>query len=108
MALDSWLSSNVQIQRGIETADAYGNASLSWYDVALVPGRLVEKRQRVWSDERVESLVVTNFLLLVPAGTDVVERDRVSIDSVAYVVSSLLARNARAAHHLSLQLDRVA
>lgn len=108
MGLDSWLSSDVGIQRGTQTLDAYGNAVLDWYDVALVPGRLVEKRERVWVSERAEAMVVTNYLLLVPAGTDVQERDRVMIGDVAYVVMALLERNARAAHHLSLTLDKVA
>jgi len=108
MGLDAWLASDVTIQRGTQTLDPYGNASLSWYDVGQAPGRLVEKRERVWSNERAEAAVVTAYLLLVPAGTDVAERDRVQVDGVTYTVAALLARNARAAHHLSLTLERVA
>ncbi len=107
MGLDSWLSDDVTIQRGTQTLDAYGNASLSWYDVAHVPGRLVTKRSRVWSDERAEALLVTTYLLLLPAGTDVQERDRVDVEGTTYTVAALLPRNGRAAHHLSLTLERV-
>lgn len=108
MALDAWLSQDVQIQRGTTNQDAYNNAALSWYDVALVPGRLVEKRQRIWNDERAESAVVTNYLLLVPASADVQERDRAQVGDTTYTVTGILTRGARAAHHLSLTLERVA
>lgn len=108
MGLDSWLSQNGQIQRGTETLDAYGNASLSYYDVDYVPGRFVEKRQRIWSDERAESIVVTNYLWLMPAGRDVQVRDRLIVDDVTYTITGILARNTRATHHLSLTLERVA
>lgn len=110
MALDAWLTEDWQIQRNsAQTLDAYGNAKSDWYDVVLTPGRLVEKRQRIWSDERQESLVVTSYLLLLPAGTDAQERDRgVRVATgETYTVTGILARHARAAHHLSLTVERV-
>lgn len=108
MGLDAWLASDVTIQRGTQTLDPYGNASLSWYDVGLVPGRLVEKRERVWSNERAEATVATAYLLLLPAGTDVAERDRVEVGGTVYIVAAVLARNGREAKHISLAVERVA
>ncbi len=108
MGLDAWLSSDVQVQRAVETLDAYGNATHDWYAVALVPGRLVEQRQRVWSDERAEALVVTNYLLLLPGGTEVAERDQIVIGDTTYTVAAVLTRNGRAEKHLSLSVERVA
>jgi hypothetical protein len=107
VALDSWLSSDVTIQRATETLDAYGNAALTWATVDTGPGRLVEKRQRIWSDERKESLVVTSPLLLVGPGLDVLERDRAIVDSATFTITALLVRKARATHHLSLAVERV-
>ena len=107
MSLDSHLIHTADLQRGTEHADPYGNATRTWYDVASVPCRLVEKRERVWSDERAEALVVTAYLLLVPADTDVAERDRVIVDSTTFTITAVLARNARAAHHKSLSLEVV-
>ncbi len=107
MALDAWLSSSVTIQRPSETTDAYGNATRAYATVDSGYGRLVEKRQRIWSDERAESLVVTTPLLLVPPDMDVLERDRAIVDGVTFVITSLLVRNARAAHHKSMAVERV-
>lgn len=110
MALDAWLSEDWQFQRNSSVnEDAYGNAKSDWYDVATVPGRLVEKRQHIWSDERKESLVVSNMLLLVPASADAQERDRAVrvADGETYTVTGILMRRARAAYHLSLSVERV-
>lgn|GEM_PF-2433081 len=107
MGLDSWLGQDAQVQRTTQRLDPYGNAVLDWADVDSVPCRLVEKRERVWSSERAESLVATVYLLLVPASADVQERDRVIVDSTTYTVTAVLARNARATHHKSLTLEVV-
>ncbi len=109
MALDSWLSQTGQVQRRPEVLDAYGNDASNYEDVGeVLPGRLVEKRQRVWSDERKEALVVTSYLWLTPASSDVRERDRIVVDGTIYTITGRLIRSARALHHLSLTLERVA
>ncbi len=107
MGLDSLLIHQATVQRSTAVLDAYGNASLTWYDYDSVPCRLVEKRERIWSNERAESVVVTRYLLLVPAGTEVQERDRVQVDGVTYTVGAVLTRNTRATHHKSLSLEVV-
>jgi len=95
------------VQRPTATLDPYGNAVNTWSDVDSVPCRLVAKRQRIWSDERAESATVTSLTLLLPAGADAQERDRVEVDGATYVVTGLLRRNAQAPHHKSLTLERV-
>ncbi len=95
-----------QVQRATENLDPYGNAARSWYDVDSVPARLVIKQQRIWNDERAESVAVTYYLLLLPTSADVMERDRVVVDSVTFDVVAILPRNAgRTGHHKSLSLE---
>ena len=107
MGLDSHLIHTATVQRATQTADPYGNGRLSWYDVAVTPCRLVEKAERIWTDERAEWAVHTVYLLLVPAGCEVAERDRVEVDSVTYSVTACLNRSSRFVHHKSLALERV-
>jgi hypothetical protein len=89
------------------TVDAYGNASNYFQIVASgEPCRLVEQEQTVRSDEQVESLAVTKYKLMLGAGTDVQERDRVTVDGRSFVITGVLKRNARGPHHVTVKLER--
>ena len=107
MSFDAHLIHTATIQRGNAALDSYGNATYTWEDLVDTFCRLVEKTERVWISERAESAVVTRYVLLVPATTDVAERDRVVVDGVTYEVEHMLRRNARALYHKSLQLSKV-
>lgn len=77
--------------------------------------RLVEKRERNWKSDESESAVVTTYTGLFGPGVDLVERDElvnvtlengVELDE-KFVIKSLLVRRSRAAHHLSVELQRI-
>jgi hypothetical protein len=105
MGLEEHFLDEVTIERSTRAENPYGNAKLSWEPSSIVRGRLVQKARRVWSDARQEYVVVSNPLLLLPAGTDVIPRDRVVIGGITYHVDQLLERRAWAGHHLSLMLS---
>jgi len=81
-----------------------------------MPCRLVIKSQTVYSQELQQFLVVTRYLGLLPAETDVREEDRLTdvvletgaLEAGPYRVLSLLPRVGRFRHHLSLSLEKAA
>lgn len=118
MSLLDHLLHTCTIQRATKVDDRYKNSVKTWSDWATgVRCRLVYKGQRVVNvDERVQATVVTSYLLLLPAGTDVIPDDRItvvteangtSVDAGPFRVAAVLPRNARAAHHVSLALERI-
>lgn len=78
--------------------------------------RLVERAERLWSDERTQAGKVTTYKLLVPAGVMFQERDRVSEIVLedgaklenAFTVKTGITRRTRMASHLSIDLERAA
>ncbi len=112
MAIGDHFIHQCTIDRPDETLDAYGNADPVYRQIASgVACRLVEKDERVWSTELQESMVVTKYLLLLGAGVDVSERDRVAVnDGVStrtFTIAARLKRNARGPHHISARLEIV-
>lgn len=109
MAIGDHFIHRCTIERDTETAlSAYGNAAEAWVTVqADAPCRLVEKDERVRTDEIAESLVRTKYLLLMGAGTDLRERDRVTIGARVFSISAVMSRNARGPHHVSARLEIV-
>ncbi len=93
---------------GGTTLDAFNNAAATYSTVAAsVPCRLVEKEEQVRTDERAESVVRTKYTLLLNAGIDVRERDRVLVDGRTFTIAAVMKRNARGPHHVSVRLEIV-
>ncbi len=78
--------------------------------------RLVEKQERVWSDELGTASKVTTYTLLIPGGVVIQERDRIkeivledgSKLEDSFAVKAALVRRKRNASHLSISLERAA
>jgi hypothetical protein len=80
-----------------------------------VPCRLVAKAQRILDSVTGQAPIVTSYLMLFGRNTDVKPSDKIiqvtgqdgSIDPNVYEIRARLVRNARAIHHISVQLERV-
>jgi hypothetical protein len=116
MSLHAHLIHSCTIQRQTAAPDDPYHQSAPVYGAHLegVPCRLVTKAQRVVSDDRTQFVVVTVHKLLVPAGTDVTEDDRVvsvtledGVQKGPFGIGALLPRRARALHHVTLELEDV-
>lgn len=117
MAFGDHLLHTCTIQRADKTQmDAYQQAKPVWADLETgIACRLVERTQRIVNDERTQLTAVTAFTLLLPAGTDILEDDRVTdladggvvFDAGPYHVTAVLRRRAWAEHHVSVALERV-
>lgn len=102
------------------STDAYDN-ELADYDspaqtLTKVRCRLVEKQKTWITDERSESLVVTESKMLFPPGTDLQARDRVTkvtledgtvVSAVFEIRQPPVTRRGRSARHLSAQVKRL-
>jgi hypothetical protein len=115
MALADHFIHRCTIQRPYDEAlDAYGNGTPVFRDVATdVACRLVEKAETQYDqqriiNERAEDVIVTRYTLLLAAGVDAQERDRVVVDGRTFTIEALARRNARAAHHVTARLRLVA
>lgn len=107
---------SVTLERATAQADGYGNRKKTWATLATgVKGRLVIGAQQVMSNDLAEYAIVTTYKLLLPAGTDVREGDRVQsvtledgvTENGPYSVASVLPRRSRSLHHITLLLERV-
>lgn len=116
MSVDAHLLHLCDIHRSTETQDEYNETERTYAPhLSNVRFRLVEKTERETPSEFGEGALITVYLGLMPAGTDVDEDDRLinirfedgTIDSHTYTVESKVVRRARAARHISLQLERV-
>lgn len=114
--IDSHFLHRCTIQRALRTTDAYDNAVETWQDVeSNVPCRLVEKTMRTEKSELAENMILKAPLLLVGAGADLQERDRIAgvtfedgtVTTSVYVVTALLNRRSTALHHKSALLEVV-
>ena len=116
MSFESQLIHTCSIVRDLPTSeDALGNpvkqSSISVYNGIC---RLVEKQERVWSDERGTASKVTTYTLLIPCGTTVQERDRIETISLEdgsrlesfFAVKGILVRRSNRMSHLSISLER--
>lgn len=116
MAVDSHFIHRCDIQRGVEGEDDYNETTETFGDhLSDVRCRLVEKSEREGDSEFAANPLVTIYLLLLPAKTDVTEADRITniryedgtTDARVFTVETLATRRARVARHLSLTLQRV-
>ena len=101
---DHFLDS-VTVWRATTKNDPLGMPTASWDPWVTVPGRLTQKDRRVWDSASQQSLVVGDYLLLLPEGTDVTARDEVEVDGIRYKIEGLLERRAFSGHHLSLRVS---
>ncbi len=117
MSIDSHLLHTCRVQRATTQPDAYKASKAVWTDwLTAQRCRLVYKVQRRAPDVLSEQPITTQYLLLVPAGTDVRPGDRVvnvvfedgTTDAGPYRIASVLPRRARAQRHVSLQLEKAA
>lgn len=116
MGVDSHLIHLCDIQRSTETQDEYNETERQYAaHLSDVRFRLVEKTERETPSEFGEGALITIYLGLMPAGTDVDEDDKLvnirfeddTTDSHTYTVEHKLTRRGRVARHISLQLERV-
>ena len=98
------------------TVNAYNNPAKAYgTPVTGVRCRLVEDRERVWSDERQESVIQSVYQLMVMSATVIGERDKVSLVTLedgttisdAFVVTELFVRRGRNTRHKTAMLERV-
>src|SRR5689334_7746954 len=115
MGIDSHLIHRCTTQRATTQPDTYKASKLTWSDwLTTQRCRLVYKAQRRAPDIIGEQPISTQYLLLVPAGSDVKIGDRVvnvvfedgDVDAGPYRIEAVLPRRAKAQRHISLQLEK--
>lgn len=117
MSIDSHLIHSCTIRRFLPAGDDSLKApKKDWRDwLTGVRCRRVTKQQRVADTAFAERPVITTDMLLVPAGTDVQQGDRVVniVDETGattagpFKIESVIIRRGRAARHVSLILEKV-
>ena len=116
MSIDAHLLHRCTIRRPKKVVDVYRNDAVEMEvaetDVAC---RLVVKTQNQFSSELAQFVVVTTYLLLLRAGTDIQEGDEIAdlvyedaseVDEVFEVVA-ILPRRARTVRHITVMVERV-
>lgn len=119
MSVDSHLIHTCSIERSRSTTDSYKAEQLLWPPdipphLVEVPCRLVIKEQRVGDSAFAERPVITTYRLLLAAGVDVRQRDRITtirdeeglVDAGPFRVEEVMKRRARTVRHISLLLER--
>lgn len=98
------------------SVNVYNNAAQAYSaPVTGVRCRLVEARERVWSDERQESVVQSVYKLFVNASVVIQERAKISLVTLEdgttindkFNVTELLPRRGRNSHHKMATLERI-
>lgn len=116
MSIESHFYDLCTTERRTETGvDGHNNPVYAWADRLVdVPCRLIEKKENVVRDDTHAGAVVSVYVLLLGAGADVLEKDRVTVVSAVdrsvsgrFLVDKLLPRRGRGGHHLSVRLKRV-
>lgn len=118
MSFDSQLIHTCTIKPAAAgTANVYNNVSKAFgTPVTGVKCRLIETRERVWSDERQEAMIQSVYKLLTHASiTALTEKSEISsvtledgmIITDVFVVDELFVRRGRNAHHKMATLKRV-
>lgn len=87
-ALAESLTDVCSISRPTDTADAFGGQARTWSTVAAsVPCRIApETRRPVEEGREGRFAVIGDYVVTLPAGQDVTERDRIVIGGVTYEV----------------------
>lgn len=117
MSLDSLLIHTCTIENpGAGSTNVYNNKVPSYgTPVTGVRCRLIEDRERVWSDERQESTIRSVFKLMVMGNVTINERAKVSSITLedestvsdTFVVTEVLHRRGRNSHHQTAMLERI-
>lgn len=97
-------------------ANVYNNPSKAFgTSVTGVRCRLVETREKVWNDERQESVIQSVYMLLVKADVTLSERAEISAVTLedattitdTFRVIEVLERHGRNRHHKTAMLERI-
>jgi len=117
MSLDSLLIHTCTIEPAASgTVNAYNNPAKAYgTPVTGVRCRLIEARERVWSDERQENTIQSVYKLLLSYEAVISERSRIPLvtleDRTAvtdiFVVTELFVRRGRNARHKMATLERI-
>jgi len=117
MSLDGLLIHTCTIENpGAGSTNVYNN-KVPAYGTPLtgVRCRLIEDRERVWSDERQESTIQSVYKLMVKGDVTISERAKVSLITLenettvndTFVVVEVLHRRGRNSHHQTAMLERI-
>ena len=118
MSFDQHLIHTCTIKNpGAGSTNVYNNKVPSFgTPVTGVRCRLIEDRERVWSDERQESMIQSVYKLMVLGDVTISERAEVSLITLedgtttindTFVVTEVLHRRGRNSHHKTAVLERV-
>lgn len=98
------------------SAHVYNNPAKAYgTPVTGVRCRLVEDRERVWSDEQQASTIQSVYKLLVRGDVTLSERAKISLVTLedattmsdTFVVTEVLHRRGRNSHHKTAMLERI-
>lgn len=117
MSFDSLLIHTCTIEPATSgTTNAYNNVSKA-YGTAVtgVKCRLIESRERVWSEERQENLIQTVYTLLLNYDAVISEKSKISLVTLedgttisdTFTVVELFVRRGRNSRHKMAKLERV-
>lgn len=108
MSLDSFLNATCTIARPTSGAqDRYNQNAYSDTTLATdVRCRLVERNVKMMDPKSSEYSWVKATILLLPAGTDILPKDKVTIEAQVWQVKNPLNRQrGNAAHHVSVVVE---
>lgn len=117
MSFDSLLIHTCTIEPAVAGAkNAYNNEAKAYgVPVTGVRCRLIESRERIWSDERQEMSIASVYKLLLPFDAVVSEKSRVPLVTLeggtavrdTFTVTELFVRRGRNSRHQMAMLERV-
>jgi hypothetical protein len=117
MSLDQFLIHTCTIENAKDGGtDAHNNSVEAWdTPIENVICRLVEKREKIWKDERADSAVQTTYQLILSADADLRERAKISkvtledatVMSQKFTVTEILARRKKSLHHKTALLEKI-
>lgn len=91
-ALSGLRTTSCVIQRKASVSDGMGGQTDTWSNLATVLGRItpvIEVEREVIEEQRLE--VLNRWLIYLPAGQDITEKDRITALGVTYEVTSVNA-----------------
>lgn len=119
MALRHYFIHTCDIQEYSTARLATGELAKTWANKSgqtAVDCRFVIKSEKVAS-EGTSGQVITTYLMLLPAGTDVANENRIAnvrrkkgnalVDAGPFQIEQVLPRNAKTERHISLMLEKV-
>jgi SHS2 domain-containing protein len=110
MSLDAFLNQTCTITREVASGtDRYNNATTSTTTVASnLRCRKVQKSMRMMDERTGEYAFVRADLVLLPSGTTVKAKDKITINTVEWRVQTVLTRQRfNEQHHLSCLVEAI-